>query len=184
MTRIADGLDYRHLEWHESKVHLLTIDLTKRSLRPVLAATAFPFLKIFPVIEAVEQGALAAVGGGFNVVWAHGFGYADQPLHAMVIDREIWTDGVGAGGYGVLLGEHRISTQQNRITVVVWRPDGTSFEVDRINRGHDGKVNAFTLRGGTNQHSLPGHHYTALGQPGWWTPDDKGKAQHRTMTVA
>lgn len=183
MREIDAGLAYREFTYHDSLVHLVRVDLTQRQLRPVMGADHFPILRVYPVITAVQEGALAAVGGGFNTVWAHGFGYADQPLHALVVDREIWTTGCGAGGFGVLIGENGITIAQNRIRIVVWRPDGTSFEVVRVNRSHGMGVSAFTARGGTNQRPEGGRHHVVLGEPGWWTPADHGEAQRRTMIV-
>lgn len=178
-----DGLTYELFRYHDSRVHLLEVDLTKRSIRPVMGGEAFPLLRVYPVIDAIAEGALAAVGGGFNTVWAHDLGYADQPLHSLVVDREIWTTGVAAGGYGLLIGETDIAAQRNRIRVVVWRADGTVFGVERINCGHGVRVQAFTARGGTNQRPGEGRHYAVLGQPGWWEARDHGEAQRRKMTV-
>lgn len=180
---MIEGLIYERFNSRGSIVHLLTIDLEIRKLKPVLAAEAFPFLRVYPVKNAISEGAVAAVGGGFNTVWAHDQGYADQPLHALVVDREIWTTGMGAGGFGVLIGEQKMTMQQNRIRVVVWRPGGSSFEVERINRGHGVRVAAFTARGGTNQRPMEGRHYALLGQPRWWESGGQGTAQSRKMHV-
>lgn len=178
-----DGLLYERFMYHDSQVHLLTVDLMERDLRPVLADDAFPFLRIYPAVEAISQGALACTGGGFNTVWAHHLGYADQPLHALVVDREIWTTGVGYGGDGVLLGPHSIEARPNRIRVVLWRANKTPIEIMRINRSHGTGISAFTARGGTNQRAIADKHYALIGAPGWWTQSEHGAAQHRVMTV-
>ena len=181
MTALADGLDYQAFTYKASKAHLLTVDLTQREIRPVMGAGAFPIQRTYPIYRAVQMGALASIGGGFNMTWFHHQGVADQPLHALVVDREIWTTGVGAGGYGLLLGTQQAWAKQNRIDIHVWRSDKTTVEVESVNLSHDGKVVAFTPRGGTNDVPGEGKHYAVLGNPGQWV--DEGDAMHRTMDV-
>lgn len=148
---MTDGLVQTHWTYQDSRCHLLTIDLTKRELRPVMDDQAFPLNIGHPQTMAIQQGAVAVHPGGFNIVLPHGFGIQDQPQHALVVDGEIWTTGLGAGGYGVLIGD-TVSIQRNRIQVHVWKPDGSSIEVEHVNRGHEGEVVAFTERGGTNEY--------------------------------
>jgi len=151
-VRVDDGLTYEGWTYQDSRVHMLTVDLTKRELRPVMDKQAFPFNGGHPQTKAVEQGAVVVGPGGFNITLFHGFGIQDQPQHALVVDGEIWTTGLGAGGYGVLIGPDGVSIGRNQVQIHVWRADGTSFEVDHVNRGHEGEVVAFTPRGGTNEY--------------------------------
>ncbi len=176
-----DGLSYSLAVWRDTRIHTLAIDLAHRTIRPVMGAEAFPFQRVYPIYDAIEQGAAACVGDGFNTTWLHGLGVVDQPLHALVVNREIWTSGNAAGGYGFLIGRHHASTRQNRIEVHVWRPDHTAIEVEHVNRGNDGKVVAFTPRGGTNEHPREGKHYAVLGEALKW--QDEGDTMHRLMTV-
>lgn len=179
---MPDGLAYRELEWRDSRIHLLSIDLSKRSIRPVMGAEQFPILRVSPILKAVAQGALAAGVSGYNLTLWHGLGISDEPLHALVIDREIWTTGAfGAGGQGFLIGDGFAMTRQNRIRVTIWRHDHTSFEVFHVNRGHDGRVVAFTSRGGTNERPMDGRYYLVLADPEPWVED--GESMHRLMSV-
>jgi hypothetical protein len=70
----------------------------------------------------------------------------------LVVDEEIWTTGIGAGGYGVLVTPNGLVIQRNHVQVHVWKPDGSVIEVEHVNRGHEGEVVAFTPRGGTNEY--------------------------------
>jgi phosphodiester glycosidase len=176
---MPDGLTYRRARYRDSTVHVLEVDLTLRSIRPVLAANAFPFGRVYPIKAAIAFGALAAVGGGYNMQRFHHTGVTDQPLHALVVDHEIYTTGVGRGGQGFLIGKDRIRTQPNRIEVTVWS-GGRPVRVEHVNRGHEGTV-AFTPRGGTNEFPQPGRHYVSLAEAGDWTT--KGELDRRAMVV-
>lgn len=176
-------LNYRTLEYHKSKVHIITIDMDHHSIRPVMADESFPFQRRYPIHDAIAQGAIAAMGDGFNMTWWHHQGAADQPLHSLVVDREIWTTGVGAGGYGFLISDRNVWAQRNRVQIHLWRPDKSTLEIERVNCGHDGEVVAFTPRGGTNQRPAEGCHYVVLSQPSWWVKG-KGDAQSRQMVVS
>ncbi len=146
-----DGLRYAHWEYQDSRIHMLTVDLTEREFRPVMDDEAFPLNTGHAQTRAVEEGAAACGPGGFNIVLIHGLGIQDQPQHALVVDGEIWTTGLGGGGYGFAVGDGWAVVKKNRIQVHVWKPDGTSVEVEHVNRGHEGEVVAFTPRGGTNE---------------------------------
>jgi hypothetical protein len=149
---MTDGLAYTHWVYQSSRCHLLTIDLTKHELRPVMDKQEFPFNSGHPQTKAIEEGAVACGPGGFNVVLYHGFGIQDQPQHVLVVDQEIWTTGIGAGGYGVLVTSDGVLIQKNHVQVHVWKPDGSVIEVEHVNRGHEGEVVAFTPRGGENEY--------------------------------
>lgn len=159
---MSDGLSYRAFDFGDSRLHVLRINLLRRELRPVVDVEAFPIRSGHAQAKAVAEGALACADGCFNVTLDHHLGISDQPQHALVIDREIWTTGLGAGGYGVLIGDRWVGTQKNAIRVHVWRPDGSAIEVEHVNRGHDGHVVAFTRRGGTNEYPIPGKNYALL----------------------
>lgn len=172
---------YETFDFHDSKCHLLYVDLTKESVRPVISAEQFPFHRTVTVQKAIDEGAIAAIGGGFNLtLWAHR-GISDEPLHCLAYDGEIWTTGTGAGGYGCLLGAQQAWIKQNRIEVTVWRPDHSSMQVEHINWGHDGAVVAFTPRGGSNEYPMPNKHYVSLGKASSWVDD--GETMHRKMLV-
>lgn len=156
-----DGLRYKQFTYGASKVHLLAIDLERRSVRPVMAAESFPIHMGRPVPIAIAEGALAMVGSGFNLLTFHDQGVSDQPLHALVVDGEIWTTGVGAGGYGLLLGDGVAHVQRNAIQVHVWNK-GKAWEVESVNLGHP-KIAAFTPRGGTNDIPDPTKHLYPIG---------------------
>lgn len=147
-----NGLTHRHLTVQDSRVHILKIDLSLHTMIPVMADQAFPLNTGHAQTQAVEQGAAACGPGGFNITLYHGFGIQDQPQHALVVDGEIWTTGLGGGGYGFLIGDGWTKVQRNRIQVHVWRRDGSVIEVEHVNRSHDGEVVAFTPRGGTNEY--------------------------------
>lgn len=187
---MTDGLTYDEREWRGSRVHMLTVDLTKRSMAPVMVGQDFPLTSDYrldnrPAALAKAAGARATVGGGYEMTVYHRTGVTGQPLHALVVDREIWTTGSGAGGHGFLTGDGFATVRSpNRIHVQVWAPapGGTDpILVEHVNRGHDGKVVAFTPRGGTNEWPEVDKHYAWLGNPGEWI--EEGEAMHRTMTV-
>jgi hypothetical protein len=159
-------LAYSHWTYQDSFCHLLTIDLTQYELRPVMDKQEFPFNSGHPQTKAIEEGAVACGPGGFNVVLYHGFGIQDQPQHVLVVDQEIWTTGIGAGGYGVLVTPEGVLIQKNHVQVHVWKPDGGVIEVEHVNRGHEGEVVAFTPRGGTNEFPrYRGKHFYSLTEP-------------------
>ncbi len=158
---MTEGLSYKAFTYHKSKVHLLTVDLSVRRIKPILDAEAFPFLRIYPIYKAIDLGALACIGDGFNTTWFHNQGVADQPLHAMVIDEEIWTTGVGNGGVGLFLGDGVAYVQTNLIDVHVWG-DGQAARVTSVNLKHD-RISAFTPRGGTNDVPDPTKHLYTVG---------------------
>lgn len=178
-----DGLRYQRFTYRASTVHLLRVDLSIRSIRLIPGATAFPFKMTRPILDAVDQGALAATGCGFNMQTTHGTGVSDQPLHALVIDGEIWTTGIGGGGHGFLIGDGFATTRRNRIQVHVWRPDRSVIEVEHVNRGHEGAVVAFTRRGGENEHPIrsSGKFYVELTET--TERHVEGDAERRTMIV-
>jgi hypothetical protein len=148
---MTEGLKQTHWTFQDSRVHMLEIDLSKRELRPIMDKQEFPFNEGHPQQRAVDLGAVACGPGGYNITLYHGWGIQDQPQHALVVDQEIWTTGIGGGGYGVKIADGKISIAPNNIQVHVWKPDGSSFEVEHVNRGHEGEVVAFTPRGGTNE---------------------------------
>lgn len=160
------GLSYKAFTVQDSRCHLLQIDLRQRELRPVIDKDSFPFNTGHAQTKAVEEGAVACGPGGYNIVLYHGLGIQDQPQHALVVDEEIWTTGLAGGGFGVLIGDGFVRCQKNRIQVHVWKPDGGSFEVEHVNRGHEGEVVAFTRRGGTNEFpKFKGKHFYSLTAP-------------------
>lgn len=183
VKQIVDGLQYEKFRWRDSDCYLLQVDLEKRSVRPIPAAPAFPFQGRQPALDAIAQGAWACIAGGFNITqWnLSADGVMDQPQHSLVLNREIWTTGIGSGGYGFLMGDGWATTQKNRVEVVIWRPDGTTFEVGSINLGHSERVVAFTPRGGTNDVPMERKHYVTLGNAGPWV--DEGAAIRRSMDV-
>jgi hypothetical protein len=146
---MTDGLKYTHWEFQDSRCHMLEIDLNVRELRPTMDKQEFPFNSGHPQTKAIENGAVACGPGGYNIVLYHGFGIQDQPQHALVVSGEIWTTGLGAGGYGVLIGD-TVKIQRNAVQVHLWT-HGRSIEVEHVNRGHEGEVVAFTPRGGDNE---------------------------------
>jgi hypothetical protein len=147
-----EGLKHKHFTVQDSRVHVLEIDLTKRKMLPVMDDAAFPLNTGHAQTRAVEQGAVACGPGEFNITLYHGFGIQDQPQHALVVDGEIWTSGGPGGGDGFLIGDGWAKVQKNLIQVHLWKADGSVIEVDRVNRGHEGEVVAFTPRGGTNEY--------------------------------
>jgi hypothetical protein len=160
---VTDGLVYKTFRYQDSQVHILKIDLSLHSMRPVMDKEEFPLNSGHAQTKAVESGALACGPGGFNITLYHGWGIQDQPQHALVIDEEIWTTGIGNGGFGVLCGDGWIKTQRNRIQVHVWKPDGSVIEVEHVNRGHEDEVVAFTPRGGTNEYPrYRGKHFVSF----------------------
>ncbi len=179
---MTEGLRYQRFRAYDSNVHLLTVDLERREIRPVMGAEQFPFKMCQPILTAVADGCLASVGSGYNLTRWHmkGNGVSDQPLHALVVDGELWTDGLGQGT-GFLLGEGWAHVQQNRIQVHVWG-GGSGVQINSVNLGHDGLANAFTPRGGTNAQPDPDKPLTFLPDavvetlvPIWFGEDPKWK---------
>lgn len=143
---------YHKFRWHASTVHMIEADLEVETVRPVLATERFPFKMNYPVPIAIDQGAIGTVGGGFNMQIGHKTGVSDQPLHALAVDSEVWTTGIGAGGYGLCIGSDKAYVHQNKIEVRLWTRGNRSYPISHINRGHDGDIVAFTPRGGSNEY--------------------------------
>jgi hypothetical protein len=147
---MTEGLKYSHWVYQDSRCHLLEIDLNVREFRPTMDKQEFPFNSGHPQTKAIENGAVACGPGGYNITLYHELGIQDQPQHALVVDGEIWTTGLGAGGYGVLIGD-TVTIQRNRVQVHLWA-HGNVVEVEHVNRGHEGEIVMFTPRGGTNEY--------------------------------
>lgn len=182
------GLDYKKFRWRDTDCYLLKADLDLFEVRPVMAKEQFPFRPAEqPVFDAIEQRALGCVAGCFNItMWnLSARGVTDQPQQSLVLDREIWTTGIGSGGYGFRTDPGWATTAKNSIQVVVWRPDGTTINVESINLRHSGKVVAFTPRGGDNDYPEPNKHYVLLNPSSEWLPDKMGlDSTHRRKMTA
>lgn len=177
------GLEYKSFMYRGSRVHLASINLHKRELRPVMqeGTEAFPIQRNMPIYTAIDQGALLAGVSAFNLTLWGGVGIADQPLNHFAIDKEIWTQ-ARQPGWGFAIGKHMAWCDRNvKSLVKIWRVDHSSFEVEKINGGHDGRIVAFTARGGTNEYPKEGKHYVRLGKPGPWVAGSV--VTSRDMTV-
>ena len=184
---------------HPSTVHLLWFRHDEHQLRAVPAGPDFPLSAYFrdptnpkayitPPMLAQQAGALACVGGDFMATVWDRLGFVTyvppkiitgQPIHALVIDREIWTTGRrGMAYYG---GGDLSHIDRNKIRVKVWI-NGESYDIDSVNRGHSA-ICAFTARGGTNEFARHGRGKTfiLLGAPGPW--ESVGISMRRRYTV-
>jgi hypothetical protein len=184
---MSKGLKYTKFRWRDSDCYELKVDLSRYDIRPVMARQEFPFSpQRQPVFDAINQGAVACASDGYNITqWnVMAGGLTDQPQHTLVLNREIWTTGLGNGGAGFRIADGHAGTQDNRVVSMhVWRPDGTAFEVDSVNlRRVTDKISAFTPRGGTNAIPKDGKCFTVLGNAAEWL-SLKGGIDSREMDV-
>lgn len=115
---------------------------------------------------------------------AHGTGHWGQPLQALTLDREIWTTGVGRGGWAYIEHEGVATVNWGRVNVVLHLPQIGPLAVDDVNAGH-GEVAIFTMRGGTNEVPiLDQPSYPFIFMNDWWTRPDGTLARKIMFTEA
>lgn len=172
---VADGIHYSKFKWKESRCHILRIDRSKRLIRAIPSNAVFPLTKVGslkPPQLAKTAGAAASVGGGFSITTWHGIGITKQPTGTLMINREIWTTGLGHGGHAYLGGADRSWVQPSKVEVRLWNK-GKATLLDSINRGHVG-INAFNHRGGTNEFPSTERYRMVLDAPGEWLKNEQG----------
>jgi hypothetical protein len=185
---VAPGLVYRRFRWRETRIHALRADLKVRTLRAIPSASEFPLVRYSgsrPPELAHAAGALASVGGGFAMVSSHQTGVTGQPAHVLMVDREVWTTGLGHGGHAYTGGERIATVKRGDVQVRLWFPVTPGWgayvvPVNEINRGHVGNV-MFTPRGGTNEAPNGERHTTRFGWAGPW--EEVGMLMRRPIAV-
>lgn len=151
VVKIDDGLEYETFIYRESAVHMLKVDLTKRTVKPTVIGPEYPLNKYYsgetrlPNL-AKSQHAIATVNGDFRC------GIEGQSCNLFVKDREIWQL---VNGFNLYIGDGHAGIQKAKSFVTLRHlPTEKNYRVHRINSKQQGTwlrwpLVAWTPRGGT-----------------------------------
>lgn len=181
---MSDGLIFRHDRFQDSDVHSVEVDLSRCTIRAVPTTQAFPMIYTGcprPPQLAKDAGALASVGGDFNMTIAAKTGEWNEPLHPLAIASEVWTTGIGPG-CSYFQGDGQAWVRPGYAFDSIWQ-DGKPLKIDHVNRGHDGIV-LLTPRGGANERPKSGRWYTQLVENTWPGAFRANSLRHMDYLVA
>ena len=163
--RIAPGVKLTRIRYPDTpnEVRVLTIlPQEGPTLDPVGADAAFPMYALSSTMSARNDGAIAGTNGDFATSYG-------APVHAFMVDGELWTSGTGAGAlYGITPGGVRAFVGTPSLRMVARAGTAPTQRIANWNAGTPevGTVHVYTVRGGSAVQP-PGTSNPSASDPTW-----------------
>ncbi len=162
--RLAPGVTLTRIRYPDTpnEVRVLTI-VPQRGpkLDPVAAGPSFPMYKLTSGMAA-GNGAIAGTNGDFATDYG-------APVHALMIDGELWTSGIGGGAiYGTSPDGVNAYVGTPSLRMVARSPNLPTQRISHWNAGTPdlASVHAYTFRGGSGV-TPPGSANPSASDPVW-----------------